>query len=38
MGAWGLDFRSLEETAYLMASPRNAQRLNQSMDALVVVK
>ncbi len=28
------DFRSIEETAYLMASPRNAQRLNQSIDAL----
>lgn len=28
------DFRSIEETAYLMASPRNAQHLNQSIDAL----
>lgn len=28
------DFRSIEETAYLMASPRNAQRLNQSIEAL----
>ncbi|MFC2993612.1 type II toxin-antitoxin system Phd/YefM family antitoxin [Halomonas tibetensis] len=25
------DFKSYEETAYLMASPRNAQRLNEAM-------
>ncbi|WP_163557502.1 type II toxin-antitoxin system prevent-host-death family antitoxin [Halomonas sp. NO4] len=25
------DFKSYEETAYLMASPRNAQRLNESI-------
>ncbi|PRY69215.1 type II toxin-antitoxin system Phd/YefM family antitoxin [Halomonas ventosae] len=25
------DFKSYEETAYLMASPRNAQRLNEAI-------
>jgi len=25
------DFKSYEETAYLMASPKNAQRLNQAI-------
>ena len=25
------DFKSYEETAYLMASPKNAQRLNQAV-------
>lgn len=25
------DFRSFEETAYLMASPRNAERLNRAV-------
>lgn len=25
------DFRSLEETAYLMASPKNAERLNRAI-------
>ena len=25
------DFRSYEETAYLMASPKNAERLNQAI-------
>lgn len=28
------DFRSIEETAYLMASPRNADRLNQAIASL----
>ena len=28
------DFRSMEETAYLMASPRNADRLNQAIESL----
>jgi len=26
------DFKSYEETAYLMASPRNAQRLNEAIS------
>jgi len=26
------DFKSYEETAYLMASPRNAERLNQAIE------
>ena len=26
------DFKAFEETAYLMASPRNAQRLNDSIE------
>lgn len=28
------DFRSYEETAYLMASPKNAQRLNQAISEI----
>ena len=28
------DFKSYEETAYLMASPRNAQRLNEAVAEL----
>ena len=28
------DFKSYEETAYLMASPRNAERLNRAIDEL----
>jgi antitoxin YefM len=28
------DFESYEETAYLMASPRNAERLNRSIAAV----
>ncbi len=28
------DFQSYEETAYLMASPKNAQRLNESIGQL----
>ena len=28
------DFKSYEETAYLMASIKNAERLNQSIDQL----
>jgi antitoxin YefM len=28
------DFRSMEETAYLMASPRNADRLNRAIESL----
>jgi antitoxin YefM len=28
------DFKSYEETAYLMSSPKNAQRLNQSISEI----
>ncbi len=28
------DFRSYEETAYLMASPKNAERLNQAISEI----
>jgi antitoxin YefM len=28
------DFRSYEETAYLMASPKNAERLNQAVSEI----
>ena len=28
------DFKSYEETAYLMASPRNAERLNQAIEEI----
>jgi antitoxin YefM len=28
------DFKAFEETAYLMQSPRNAERLQRSVDAL----
>jgi antitoxin YefM len=28
------DFQSYEETAYLMASPKNAQRLNQAIKEI----
>ena len=28
------DFQSYEETAYLMASPKNAQRLNESIKEI----
>ena len=28
------DFRSYEETAYLMASPKNAERLNRAIAAV----
>lgn len=28
------DFQSYEETAYLMASPKNAQRLNESITQI----
>ena len=28
------DFQSYEETAYLMASPKNAQRLNQAIQEI----
>ena len=28
------DFKSYEETAYLMASPKNAERLNRAIDEL----
>ncbi len=28
------DFQSYEETAYLMASPKNAQRLNQAINEI----
>lgn len=28
------DFRSYEETAYLMASPKNAERLNKAINAI----
>ena len=28
------DFRSYEETAYLMASPKNAKRLNRAITAV----
>lgn len=28
------DFKSYEETAYLMASPKNAQRLNQAISEI----
>ncbi len=28
------DFQSYEETAYLMASPKNAQRLNQAITEI----
>jgi len=28
------DFKSYEETAYLMASPRNAERLNNAINQL----
>lgn len=32
------DFQSYEETAYLMASPKNAERLNQSIADVKVNK
>jgi antitoxin YefM len=28
------DFKSYEETVYLMSSPKNAERLNQAIDQL----
>ena len=28
------DYKSYEETAYLMASPKNAERLNRAIDEL----
>ena len=28
------DFQAYEETAYLMASPKNAERLNQSIEEI----
>lgn len=28
------DFHAYEETAYLMASPKNAERLNQAVDEI----
>ena len=31
-------FRSYEETAYLMASPKNAERLNQAVDEIAQLK
>ena len=30
------DFQSYEETAYLMASPKNAERLNQAIEQVKV--
>ena len=32
------DFQAYEETAYLMASPRNAERLNQAIQEVESVK
>ena len=32
------DFRSYEETAYLMSSAKNAQRINESIDELEAKK
>ena len=32
------DFHSYEETAYLMASPKNAERLNQAINEIEVGK
>ncbi len=32
------DFQSYEETAYLMASPKNAERLNQAINEINAAK